>query len=64
MAKLKTNFKEGVEEFSEGSTCNEQIVIIWGKCKFKEGLGRSFSLDEKNWPQEIKKIEIEDPDPG
>ena len=47
LAKLKTNFKEGVEEFSEGSTCNEKIVIFWGKCKFKEGFGRSFLLDKK-----------------
>ena len=58
---LKNKFKEGVEEFYDGSTCNEKILIFWGKCKFKEGFNRSFILDKKNWPTEIKKIEIEAP---
>ena len=58
---LENNFKEGFEEFSNGSTCNEKIIIFWGKCKFKEGFDRSFILNEKNWPKEMKKIEIEEP---
>ena len=59
--KLETNFKEGVEEFSEGSTCNEKLVVFWGKCKFKEGFNQKYLLDQKNWPAEMKKIEIEEP---
>ena len=39
--KLKENFKCGVDEFSDGSKCNEKIIIFWGKCKFKEGFDRS-----------------------
>ena len=58
---LQATFKEGVEEFFDGSTCNEKILMFWGKCKFKEGFNRGFILDKKNWPKEIKKIEIEDP---
>ena len=59
--KLKENFKSGVDEFSDGTTCNEKIIIFWGKCRFKEGFDRSYILDKKNWPKEVKKIEIEDP---
>ena len=59
--KLKNNFEGGVEEFFDGSTCNEKIIIFWGKCRFKEGYDRTYILDKKNWPKEVKKIEIEDP---
>ena len=59
--KWNGNFKEGVKEFSDGSTCNEKILIFWGKCSFKEGFNRSYLLDKKNWPKEVKKVEIEDP---
>ena len=52
--KLEYNFKEGVKEFTDGSTCNEKILIFWGKCSFKEGFDRSYLLNKKNWPQEIK----------
>ena len=58
---FKDNFKDGVEEFWDGSLCNEKIIIFWGKCKFKEGFDRSFILNEKNWPKGLKRIEIEDP---
>ena len=42
---LRETFKEGVEEFSDGSTCNEKIIIVWGKCKFKKGYNRNFILN-------------------
>ena len=58
---LQNNFKEGVEEFLDGSTCNEKIVMFWGKCKFKEGFDRNYILDKNNWPNGMKKIEIEEP---
>jgi hypothetical protein len=48
---LRTKFKEGVEEFSDGSTCNAKLVIFWEKCKFKDGFGRNFLLYKKNWPR-------------
>ena len=58
---LRDKFKEGVEEFSDGSTCNEKIIIVWGKCKLKEGYDRNFILNKKNWPEGLKLMEIEDP---
>ena len=58
---LQATFREGVEEFLDGITCNEKILMFWGKCKFKEGFNRGFILDKKHWLKEIKKIEIEDP---
>ena len=58
---LQNNFKEGVEEFSDGSTYNEKIIMFWEKCKFKEGFERNYILDKKNWPNGMKKIEIEEP---
>ena len=58
---LQNNFGEGVEEFLDGSTCNEKLIVFWGKCRFKEGFDRTYILDEKNWPSGMKKIEIEEP---
>jgi hypothetical protein len=58
---LKSNFNEGVEEFYDGSTCNEKILVFWGKCKFKKGFDKKFLLDKNNWPKEVKNIELEDP---
>ena len=58
---LQNNFKEGVEEFSDGSTCKEKIIMFCWKCKFKEGFERNYILDKKNWPKGMKKIEIEEP---
>ena len=58
---LQNSFKEGVEEFLDGSTCNEKIVAFWGKCKFKEGFDENYILDKKNWPNGMKKMEIEEP---
>ena len=51
--KLEYNFKEGVKEFTDGSTCNEKILIFWGKCSFKEGFDRSYLLNKKNWPPNL-----------
>ena len=40
--KQEYNFREGVKEFTDGSTCNKKILIFWGKCSFKEGFDRSY----------------------
>ena len=57
---IQDNFKDGVDKFYDGSTCNEKIIIFWGKCKFKSGFNRAYILDKKNWPKGIKSIKIED----
>ena len=36
--KLKENFKSGVDEFSDGSTCNEKIIIFWVQGRIRQKL--------------------------
>ena len=35
---FKDNFKDGVEEFWDGSLCNEKIIIFWGNVNSKKDL--------------------------
>ena len=49
----KLEFREGVKEFTDGSTCNIKILIFWGKCSFTEGFDRSYLLNKKNWPPNL-----------
>ena len=58
---LRKNFSEGVEEFFDGSTCNEKLMLFWGKYRFKEGFDREYNLDKKKWGKGMRKLEIEEP---
>eukprot|EP00092_Neocalanus_flemingeri_P106988 GFUD01137298.1.p1 GENE.GFUD01137298.1~~GFUD01137298.1.p1 ORF type:complete len:212 (-),score=73.99 GFUD01137298.1:65-700(-) len=58
---IQENFQHGVDKFYDGSLWNEKIVFFWGKCKLKNGFNRSYILDSKNWPKELKYIKIEEP---